>query len=78
MDLSNWNIDYDALVKGAKTIQEKRNLLGNGVTDMATDIYQKLIQRPTLVDEIQDRSFWYGFDNYSWLELRDKPPLTMR
>ena len=72
----SWAIDYQALIKDAKTIQEKRNCLGNGVTELATDIYERLIQRPTLVDEIQYNSFWYGFDNYSWLELKGKAPLS--
>ncbi len=76
MDLREWHIDYAALIRDAKTIQEKRNRLGNGVFDLATRIYQRLIQRPTLVDEIEYCSFWYGFDNSSWLELKGKAPLN--
>ena len=76
MDLDSWAIDYRALLKDAKTMQEKRNCLGNGVTELATDIYKRLIKRPTLVDEIEYGSFWYGFDNYSWLELKGKVPLS--
>jgi hypothetical protein len=75
VDLLEWAIDYGGLIKDAKTIQEKRNSLGNGVTDLATMIYKRLIQRPTLVDEIRHGSFWYGFDNYSWLEMKGKAPL---
>jgi hypothetical protein len=76
MDLSDWQIDYAALIRDAETIQEKRNRLGNGITDLATDIYKALIRRPTLVDELEYNSFWYGFDNYSWLELKGKAPLS--
>ncbi len=74
--MRDWHIDYEALVRDAETIQEKRKCLGYGVTDLATDIYKKLIPRPTLVDEIQYNSFWYGFDNYSWLELKVMAPLS--
>jgi hypothetical protein len=76
VDLLEWAIDYQALIKDAKTIQEKRNCLGNGVTDLATEIYKRLIQRPTLVDEIEYNSFIYGFDNYSWLEMKGKVLLS--
>jgi hypothetical protein len=76
VDIYDWHIDYEALLRDAKTTQEKRNALGNGVTDLATEIYKKLIQRPTLVDELQYNSFWYGFDNYSWLELKERAPLS--
>ncbi len=75
MNLLDWHIDYAALLEGGTTMQEKRNLLGNGVTDAATDVYKKLIKRQTLVDTIQYCSFWYGFDNYSWLELKGRAPL---
>ncbi len=76
MDRPSWDIDYEALICGAKTMQEKRNSLANGVTNIATDIYRRLIHRPTLVDQIHYCSFWYGFDNYSWLELKRKGPLN--
>ena len=76
MELRDWHIDYESLVRDAKTIQEKRNCLGNGVTELATTIYKQLIPRPTLVDEIQYNCFWYGFDNYSWLESKGKAPLS--
>src|SRR5688500_1121555 len=76
MTLSDWDIDYSGLMRSAATMQEKRNSLGNGISGQATTIYTKLIQRPTLVDEIQYNSFWYGFDNYSWLELKGKAPLS--
>jgi hypothetical protein len=74
--LLSWAIDYQALVKDAKTIQEKRNCLGNGVTELASEIYKRLVRRPTLVDELEYNSFLYGFDNYSWLELKGKVPLS--
>lgn len=75
MNLQSWAIDYHSLIEGAKTTQERRNLLGNGVSDQATDIYKKLVTRPTLVDEIQYRAFYCGFDTYSWLELKGEAPL---
>ncbi|MEO6970900.1 MAG: hypothetical protein ABI217_08395 [Chthoniobacterales bacterium] len=76
MNLGEWRIDYQALIHGAKTIQEKRNRLGNGITDLATAMYKTRIRCPTLIDEIKYGSFWYGFDNYSWLELKGKAPLS--
>lgn len=72
MDLRDWTINYEALIRDARTIREKRTCLGNGVSELATDIYKRLIPRPTLVDEIEYNSFLYGFDNYSWLELKGK------
>jgi hypothetical protein len=76
MDLLSWAIDHQALIKDAKTMQEKRNSLGNGITELATDIYKRLIHRPTLVDEIEYNSFLYRFDNYSWLEMKGEAPLS--
>ncbi len=76
MKLSDWAIDYQALVAGATTTQEKRDSLGNGVLEQSVRIYKMLVKRPVCLDEIPCGSFFYGLDYYSFLELKEAVPLN--
>jgi hypothetical protein len=40
VDLHDWDIDYEELIRGAQTLQDKRNCIGNGISDLATGLHK--------------------------------------
>ena len=76
MDVASWAVDYQTLLTGAATMQEKRDALGNGVIEQSVEIYTRLVARPVCLEEFRHGTFLYGFDYYSHLEQKEAVPLS--